>query len=120
MASHVAVKGDGSHLRSFRSSSSTPERQGHSPPDEIREHQILPQRGTIQKLKKGVAEGLLRGRRLSSVASMEQRSVVVEICAGVGNLTKVANYENVKKWKALEPIENVYGHDLLKKVDASM
>eukprot|EP00435_Cladocopium_sp_Y103_P044148 s1245_g12.t1 len=111
MASNVAVKGGSSPVRSLRSSSATTEREGHLAPDVTRERIMHLQRGTIQKLKKGVGEGLLRGRRLSSVADMESRYVVLEIYAGVAN----ANVEKTNVWRALPPVDILYGHDLTKK-----
>ena len=116
LASNVAVQGSRSSVRSLRSSSTEAEREGHSPPDVTREHQVRLQRGMIQKLKRGVALGMERAKRISEVVGMEPRYVVLEVFAGVGNLTRVAKMEMAKDWKALPPVDIIYGHDLTKKV----
>ena len=68
----------------------------------------------IQKLKRGVALGMERAKRISEVVGMEPRYVVLEVFAGVGNLTRVAKMEMAKDWKALPPVDIIYGHDLTK------
>ena len=80
LAGTSPLEGSGSDLGSLWSSSPTPEREGHPPPDVTREKQLHLQRGMVQSIKRGVARGLLRGRRLSSVSEMEERFVIVEIC----------------------------------------
>ena len=81
-----------------------------------REKQLLLQRGMVQSLKQGVGKGLTRSRRITDTAAVEGRFVVVEIYAGVGNLTKVAKKELHAHCAALEPIDIIYGQDLKKKV----
>ena len=52
---------------------------------------------------------------LITTADLEERYVLLEIYAGVGNLSRVARVERGHTWKVLDPIDIVYGHDLVKK-----
>eukprot|EP00435_Cladocopium_sp_Y103_P071268 s9_g37.t1 len=115
LASNAAVQGSCGSMGSLWSSSATPEREGHSPPDVTRERQLQLQRGMTQKLKNGVRKGLATNRQLTDVALMEERYVVLEIFAGAANLTKVANMEKMRDWRALPPVDILFGHDLTKK-----
>ena len=86
--------------------------RGGSIPQEVQRLQ----RGEVQRMKRGVAEGLARANSVLGLVAKEERFVVLEIYAGTATLTRVAGAQKAK-WKALEPVDILYGYDLTKAED---
>ena len=69
-----------------------------------------PSRGLIQKFKKGLSEAREAHLAVVDVKRMREHYLVLEIFAGCAQLTSVANAK--EGWKALPPVDLVYGQDL--------
>ena len=74
------------------------------------------QRGEVQRLKRGVAEGLARINSVLGTVAKKERFIILEIYAGTATLTKVARSKKAT-WKALEPVDILYGYNLTKAED---
>ena len=70
------------------------------------------QRGEAQALKRGLKMAREATDALVGLSGQEGRYIVMEIYAGSGTLCRVANTTMSASWKALEPYDVLYGHDL--------
>lgn len=78
-----------------------------------------PQRGLTQKMKKGVAAGLLAMALVQATGMMRTSYTVMEIFAGKAMMTQVAATR--EGWMAYEPVDILLGgteHDMLQKSNA--
>jgi len=73
-------------------------------------HRVAPQRGMIQKLKKGMGEVCAQQALVTTLAGARPYYIVMEIFAGCARLTARASVR--EGWRAMEPIDILYGYDL--------
>eukprot|EP00435_Cladocopium_sp_Y103_P011248 s3540_g2.t3 len=73
-------------------------------------HRCPPQRGLIQKLKKGMGEVCAQQALVATIGGLRPHYLVLELFAGCARLTSVASTR--KGWKAMAPVDLIYGHDL--------
>ena len=79
--------------------------------------QALLRRGEVQRLKRGVRQGMAVAEALVQVAHKEERFVVMEIFAGTATLSGVAHSAEFPHWCATPPVDILYGYDLKTKED---
>ena len=88
------------------------EQSGH-PPSDVKEVKVSSlQRGTCQRLKQGVREALSINKKVQKVSRLEGSFVVLEIFAGSARLSRLAHSVHMPDWKALPPVDLVFGWDL--------
>ena len=110
MVESLVCEGDQHTLWSLRGNASEDER-----PQDLLPVLTTLQRGDVQRLKQGLRKSEECNNLLLDAANMETRYVLLEIYAGAANLTSVANEEKSGKWMALQPVDVIYGHNLLEK-----
>ena len=66
----------------------------------------------MQKMKRGIEQGLEKVNMVNQVATQDYRPVFLEIFAGVANLTHVAGNQTQNTWRVLPPVDILFGHDL--------
>ncbi|CAL1158242.1 unnamed protein product, partial [Cladocopium goreaui] len=106
-AIRVESKG-GIDLGAFRSNEAEAEIFGLHREEEW--HRLQPQRGMMQKLKKGMGEVCAQQALVTTLAGARPYYVVMEIFAGCARLTARGSVR--EGWRAMEPIDIIYGYDL--------
>ncbi len=114
VAGYAVFQGGGSSMGSLRVNAPASEQQGRVAPD-VATKMVNLQRGDMQKVKQGVLRGIGMMRKLTEAAKKEDRYVLLELYAGTARLTKLARTAYAKYWKALDPVDIDFGHDLCDK-----
>lgn len=115
LAGQAPSQGDSSSVGPLWGATSTPQRPGCVASDVKGLGLRQLQRGDAQRLKRGALLGRKQATLVAKTAEMEGKYVLLEIYAGTAKLTRLANEMYKDRWRALPPIDILYGHDLTKK-----
>ena len=110
LAGNVDGQGGGRALGTLRINETEDARSGSMETDVS--SQALLRRGEVQRLKRGVRQGLAAAEALVQVASKEERFVVMEVFAGTATLSGLAHSQEFTHWCATPPVDILYGYDL--------
>ena len=112
VAGLVVEQGGVSAVRPLRSNETEVEQPGH-PTFDVKDVKVnsLP-RGTCQRLKQGVREALSIAKQVRDTSQLEGSFVVLEIFAGSALLSRLAHSTHMPDWKAMPPVDLVFGWDL--------